>query len=208
MEIAAFSQHKGEHVFKSTQEEIQVKHLKSQYGKLERKIDQLTERIKDMGANNTPSQSTYRDSRTCYYCGKEDVKMKCDGMVTLPIDKIGNQEFVVAPQIKSDMILRSDFLTKFDIEINYQKAVIKTPRKTFPITYIDLEVTPPISQICEKTKVASFLQNITKHRAFRDTLGFCQVGKPVSINAPKTYNVGDIQGEVGDRQEVETYTNH
>jgi hypothetical protein len=48
-------------------------------------------------------------------------------MVTLPIDKIGNQEYVVAPQIKSDLILGSDFLTKFDI------------------TYIDHEVTPPIA---------------------------------------------------------------
>ncbi|ELU02549.1 hypothetical protein CAPTEDRAFT_196728 [Capitella teleta] len=78
MEIAAFSQHKGEHVFKSTPEESQVKHLKSQYGKLERIIDQLTERIKDMGTNNTPSQSTYHDSRTCYYCGKTGhIKRDC-----------------------------------------------------------------------------------------------------------------------------------
>jgi transposase InsO family protein len=107
--------------------------------------------------------------------------LQTHGCVSLVLDKIGKHEFIIAPHIATSVLLGTDFLEKFQVEINYQHKVVNTKAKSFPLMFSPSENIPHIEHVTEIAEMPSFLSGLEHHEAFRDALGHCTVGEPLRI---------------------------
>jgi preprotein translocase subunit SecY len=83
--------------------------------------------------------------------------LQTHGCVSLVLDKIGKHEFIIAPHIATPVLLGTDFLEKFQVEINYQHKVVNTKAKSFPLKFSPSENIPHIEHVTEIAEMPSFL---------------------------------------------------
>ena len=108
-------------------------------------------------------------------------RLKTEGTITLPIDKVGQFDFIIAPGLNSEIIIGTDFLEQFKAEIHYPTMTLSLPRKTFSMTHGPAEAIPDIKHLSAVVEMPQFLKGLEEHPVFRDELGHCVVGEPMKI---------------------------
>jgi hypothetical protein len=108
--------------------------------------------------------------------------LQTEGRIALAIDRVGKHDFIIAPQLKVQIILWSDFMEKFNARVDYQKRIISLPKKSFPMRFAQAERIPAVRSVVEIADMPPFLHGLEDHPVFRDELGHCTVGEPLRIN--------------------------
>ena len=153
----------------------------------------MTNALVDTGASRSIINEKFWNlfSKKCYQLRPSPVQLEAangevltsKGVVTLVVDKIGQHEFIIVPSLKSDVLLGSDFLEKFQVEINYVQKVVRTGKKCFPMKMTDCsDHFPHITKVCEVVDIPEEFADLLHHPTFREQLGHCTVGEPLRIN--------------------------
>ena len=160
----------------------------------------MTNALVDTGASRSIINEDFWNlfSRKCYHLRPTPVQLEAangeilttKGVVTLVVDKIGQHEFIIVPSLKSDVLLGSDFLEKFQVEINYVQRVVKTHKKCFPMKMADCrDRFPHITKVCEVVDIPEEFADLLQHPTFREQLGHCTVGEPLRINTSDSFPI-------------------
>ncbi len=106
-----------------------------------------------------------------------------DGEITLVIDGLGRQRFLVLLGLQGDEILGSDFLGSKGAVVDYDLGRIVIGQKKLPVTRrAAFDQCPPIGEVRSiQPEVPLWVSELREHPAFRDELGQCTVCEPLEI---------------------------
>jgi len=94
-------------------------------------------------------------------------KIETDGQVDLTLDKIGDQSFIIIPDMENEGILGNDFLEQYKAKIDYEAKVIEVQGIKLPFCSVQAGYAPRIAKVTEVIDRPSWLSDIDGHEVFR-----------------------------------------
>lgn len=104
------------------------------------------------------------------------------GQVKLTLDKIGNQGFVIIPNMENEGILGHNFLERFKVKVHYNNKIVELQNLKLPFCQAQSGSVPRIAKVTKIIDRPEWLAHeVDGHNVFRPEIGHCSIVEPCKI---------------------------